>query len=315
MEKIPPPVSLVEKVLAENIKLIKEYCVDEDKVRLNESDFADIYSTTEIRNDLATVARLKDKMQKEDYHLGQEGVKTHKEKSGALEAIIAIEGNDWGWFGEGVSITLASEYDDLVNRVDEIIEIPSPAADDQDHPQVQRVALAVDASMNAHISAVIHKMESHLSHIIGRSEPLEVKYFKSDIDGHKGKLKMVIPVVVGVSGERVPELINAFANLIKLGEKPASDEKSKALYQVKLKKITEHPAQKIFLEEIKLQLDFYLSKLADREDKNSNFYRLEITNLQKWIEEVLDQKQEIAVGDWGQDKMYLTIKAFTEGKL
>lgn len=257
--------------------------------------FSDIFSLKEISTDISNVENLKSKFVVNDSKLSPEGVanKVHSRKrSEALEIIIAdqIELNDW--FGGESLFFRTTEYDDIFNGTDAVVEFNL-----EDKPE--RLALAIDSTSQTDLYRVKEKINRNISNML--TNKLEIKYFESQIDGYKGSLKNVVPVVIGLEAGNTNDLIDTFSKLIKFGEKmndPSLHVNEKILAKqgfLSLKKdIVKHPAQVIFLEEILNQLEMY-NTLLNRENNPRVAVKAEdISRLTNIIHHILDDKKNIS---------------------
>lgn len=285
--------------------------------RLQEIDFADVYPKAEISRDRQVIETLKAKFEKDLDHLSPEEIKrveAGKKMSEALEAIIVEEGETFNWFGKDTLVIRTTEYDDVVNGVDAVLEF-EPSENDSPDERVRRLALAIDASMSPEHFSVQRKISRHSEHLTRKRPPLEIKYFNSAADNYKGKLTRVVPVVVGIEGKNTDELIDLFAQLTKLGNAPKQNQTAMSLYKEKIQEAENHPVQVIFLREIQEQLIYYLRLLELFQDSEADFYRTEITKLLTNIEKSLETKKDINATNLEQDQVFCLIKKLTQKKV
>lgn len=285
--------------------------------RLKEEEFADIYSQEEVEKDRIIVSALKREFEKDLDHLDPAEIRKIEEKkqwSEALEVIITQQGGECGWFGKEASSVRAARYDDYVNGVDGVLEF-EPKPERQGKGKVRRIVLAIDASMNPDFENVKRKVDRNLAHLTERGEErIKVKYFESQVDGFKGELEMVIPVVVGVDGGNANRLIGLFADIIELGNSKSKERSIKERYQKLIGEAREHPAQRVFLEEIKEQLVCYAAYFEGHTDKEGKLYQEEVLALLDKIEEVIAEKEYIKedgtvdLGGLESDGVFLSIK-------
>lgn len=302
---IPGERELEEAQHQENIELLLK-----EGERLSEDDFTDIYGPSVVKRDKKAVEELEGKLRKEmriDNLNSQEQaeVEAARKRSEALEVIVVQGGDNFRWLG-GARLVRTTKYDDLKHGVDAVAEFPKKdKAGAKEKPQ--RIALAIDACANPHLPSVREKMVKHFSRLTEEAG-VEVKYYQSPIDGSKGAIEMVVPVVIGVEGKSVDDLIELFSSLLKLGEAPQHDKTAAARYKEKLEEAKEHPVQMIFLKEIEKQLDCYLRLLKTSSDKKSNFYKKEIEALLEKIKEITDSKKDIDFEHLTEDKIFQAIK-------
>lgn len=281
----------------------------ERKKRLQEIDFIDDgkkgYSEAEVKRDLETVERMKEKFEKGQDHMTDAEIKRAKENENrgeALEVIILDKGEELEWFGLGTRLSRTTKHDDIFNGVDGVAEFVSK------EKTTHRVALAVDASMNSDFSALKRKIDRNIRKITNNKDEIEVKYFKSAIDDFKGKLALIIPVVIGMEGKKANELIGIFSQIMVLqAREPKSGEELKKLDQL-LIEAKNHPCQVIFLKEIKEQIAFYKELLAGDKSIKAQLFMNEINSLLEIINLIIGSKKEILGGELEKDGVYLTIK-------
>ena len=207
-----------------------------------------------------------------------------KKRSESLEIIIGDQIELNNWFGPDALFNRTTEYDDFFNGVDAVAEF-------KNKEKPQRLALAIDATMKADLTGVKKKIDRNISKLLNNN--LEVKYFESKIDDYKGKLKNVIPVVLGVEGEDADELVHKFAELIHLKKKLYKNDSDEKLISEKKNQLAQHPVQIIFLKEIKLQLDMYHHILEKENNKSIFVDTQQITDMTSLIDGILKDKHDI----------------------
>lgn len=223
--------------------------------------FVGIYSEEEIKEDVVKVWEAEKYFQKRNQMWG---INKMGEKFGDnLEYVIDKSAEQNYWFGENSFVTKTLKYDDYINRVDFVLEYDMSEFDENP----QRVAIMVDCTssrekINRKISTNITSME------LGKTR---VKYFESQVDSFRGEV-VCIPVVIGLDGKHVEQLLDNVKNNHYL-------ERS--------------PAQVVFLEEIKMQLRLYRQILSSKKGNYSNTLE-KIENIQKIIGGVIDQKTSLA---------------------
>jgi hypothetical protein len=149
--------------------------------------------------------------------------------SDILEAILYLELGDGKWFGEETASMLATEYDDVVNGVDVVVEFLST-----ERPGM--LAIAVDATMSR--DAVRTKLQKIKSKI-KTDELTKVKYFESGRNGSKSSLENLPHVVIGLDPETILEL-------------------SQLLVQGDNEKLLSHHARFVVIQEVWEQLEWGL---------------------------------------------------------
>ncbi len=133
-----------------NYEIILEY--KENLAVPNPKDFMGIYLKEVIGKDLNRL-RLTEKRIAEDYSklgvMEREILDENKKRGECLEIILADQIYDGDWFGPEAMTSITSEYDDIVNGIDMIVEF------DKEKPQ--RMALAVDASTASDVGIIEEK--------------------------------------------------------------------------------------------------------------------------------------------------------------
>ena len=88
----------------------------------------------------------------------------------------------------------------------------------------------------------------------------------------------------------------------------------KTIFKEIQKKIEEHPAQFIFLEEIKMQLNMYSRLLENKNDEISNLYKQEIKDFVEIINNIIESKRYYSKQKRNRenDEIYLIIKNLTK---
>ncbi|MDD2483301.1 MAG: hypothetical protein PHE32_00940 [Candidatus Shapirobacteria bacterium] len=177
----------------------------------------------------------------------------------ALESVLDKWANLSGWFGGESVLIKASEFEDYFNGVDFYLEFKGQNQDDLK----KRVILAIDATSAVDNSKLIGKIDSAVYKVTTRGG-VDIKYYKSAIDGSMGYLKGAIPIVIGVDHNHADDFqIHAGENNF----------------------FRNHPDQVSFLEEINLQLDYYLTlEIADE-------MRTKIEEAKKIMSQVWEEKK------------------------
>lgn len=273
--------------------------------RINPDQFKGVYPAEEIRRDQEVVKGLNDHFEAPLENLGSEDrerIKRIKETSSAVETIVADGSESYDWMGENATAVVTSTYDDWVNGIDGVVEFSQNNRDEEP----QRIALAIDASMNPDFGSVHKKVTRNIQKMTGDDKPPRVKYFESQITGKKGPLEMIVPVVVGVEGAHARELIVLFSDILFLRKKPNKTAKDSEQLKILNKKMETHPAQIIFLEEIKEQLQTYLELSGQLNNAKFLGYQKQIRALLNIIEEILTAKTNIK-NEWEDDQVMTAI--------
>jgi hypothetical protein len=266
--------------------------------RLKEADFEELYQKDEILKDKKMVERMKEKFSEDQESLTKDEILVIRERktvSEAMEKIIVEGGEIHNWFGGDSSLIQTTEYDDIFNGIDVVLEIEIEGEENK------RIALVVDVTMSSDTSILQKKIANNLSSITGK-KPKEVKYFRSEITDEAEKIQDIIPVVVGLDKENSSELLTLFANIQRLKNVSGKSENDRKKLKENLKNAELHPAQKIFLNEIAMQLETYLNINIKKEMKNKIEETVEI------IYTILSEKKKIDITEIENDGCYQNIK-------
>lgn len=270
-----------------NRQLVLEH---EQAERAAIEDFDDLFSDSEREADTKRLATLKQEAAARDAALPEDQRLEYQEseqRASALEIIIADQAELNNWFGEQSLITRTTEFDDLANGVDSVVEF------DLGEDVPERLALAIDASTSASPDVIAEKMKKRFEKVVS-GDLAEVKYFRSQIDDAVGPIA-AIPVVIGLDRMHADELTADFAQMIKLeqtrkaaAEKGSREVEERTRAAIKEKKLAmaKHPGQILFHKQMLAQFDMYekSNPPADIREK--------IRALQTLINEVLIQKED-----------------------
>lgn len=169
---------------------------------------------------------------------------TH-ERAIIAEAIIADRAEKDNWFGENCFIALASEYDDVYNHTDLILEFDEEGG-------VTRLAVDVTTAENYE---TLEKKRINIRKDIESGKLTSLKYFISEIDDTQGKISGLPRIIINISKEDVKEL-------------------SELIVNKENKKLSKHPIQDEILQDVKDQLESeleYAEIYFKRFPKNKSF--------------------------------------------
>lgn len=236
-------------------------------------DFTELYGQENILKDKAVVERLK-----KNFGTGlssQELAQEQETKRAAeiFEAIMLEQSELSNWFGENASTIKTSEFDDIVNGVDMVIEVDEPGS------SPGHVALAVDVSFG---TIGIERKIARAKTEIDQNNSGNVKYFFSEKTGFKGQLTRVPRIVLGVEKARVAELIGLDMNK-------------------RLKDLAQHPIQRVIAAETCTQLEIF-SKYAQSKGNMAaaNTYGRAFQFMQR----TLSNQRRMPIGDLGNDRVF-----------
>jgi hypothetical protein len=181
----------VPQALEKANKILSQY-------RINTGDFLDLYGSEVIEKDLADL-----KKRKSDFSNGrlpEIHERVNKDLATIFEAMIFDQGESSEWFGENAFLISTSEYDDVINGVDVVVEW------DQDSG-VSRMAAGIDVTFNHDVQKKIHAIKkSILAGNLG-----VIKYFKSEVSKIRGEVSEVPRIILGADVDTVRELTNEWA--------------------------------------------------------------------------------------------------------
>lgn len=256
--------------------------------------FSDIFPKEEIQKDKIFVSNIESKWRAKTLLIDQkyrENLFCSKKRSEALEIIISDQIELNNWFGQDAFFYKTTRYDDIVNGTDAVVEFTT-----EDKPE--RLALAIDSTSNTSQQKIKEKIDRNIAKVLNNS--LEVKYFNSQVNEDKGVLKGVIPVVIGLEAKNTNNLIDNFAQIIRLKQTSESSSitethkaSSKKEYLILRDKMVSNPTQIIFLEEIRMQLNMYQSILNSENNPNVFVQQTDVSKLIKIIEDILTNKEDI----------------------
>jgi hypothetical protein len=154
-----------------------------------------------------------------------------------FEALVIDQIAQNEWFGKGVEVKKASDFDDIVNKVDAIVGIENGPMN------ASHLALAVDITTQTTSQKKFDQIVSEIK----RGQLTEVKYFVSDILHFKGTMQNIPRVVVGADKKTIMDAVDKWINNTDQANQEA---------------LREHILQAIILEEIRVQLEKF-SDFAD----------------------------------------------------
>lgn len=283
--------------VASQAKALAEYL--EPQVCLSEDDFAVVYSPQEIEKDKILVEKFKSRFG--DYHSAAEKKSSEFSKtiSSAMERIVAEHGELNDWFGHESFLSKTTEYDDIINGVDFILEfdIEDPEAIGLDE-NYHKIALAADVTSSRDSSIVAEKMRKSQERTFAPHKPA-VKYFDSQIEAFaKGSVDHIVSVVIGIEMENSKGIIEDAFRLATLVRRADKNDIQKAELKRLNHKFETHPAQMIFLKEILFQLQDY-QKFAE---ENGDSLGGEISSLVAVISSVIEQKEAAGITAIGMER-------------
>ena len=206
-----------QKILGENV--------------IDQRSFGGLYPQAEIDRDLATVRRFENKFQEESTLQERED----KKLATIFEAIFHDGLTRGRWLGEDVNAIKPSRFDDIVNKVDSIVEFQKGVAVEREDKSASYLALAMDVTFGSHVEEKLRRIKNVE---IGEGKLTQIKYFESRYLGGQLELSGVPRVVVGADRETVKGLVEVWLS---------GDEKA----------LEAHPLRAMVLEEIRMQLEAF----------------------------------------------------------
>lgn len=150
--------------------------------------FSDLYDPKAIQKDLAYVQNLKDTV----FETG-----SGKIAADILEGIAYEQIELANWFGPYAHTIKTSEYDDIKNGVDLMVEF--------DEPETSRSHLALGIDATYGVQGITKKLE-RIHRDIDQGKLTEVKYFEAGDGSFKGRLQQVPRIILGVERDTVLSL-------------------------------------------------------------------------------------------------------------
>lgn len=243
----PGELSIAEEKAFELLK------TERDKAAIDMDKFEKIegYSKERVKRDKERIAKKKREIEK----AGTEPTK----KARLLEMVLTDQIELSNWFGQNPHTIVPAEYDDLFHGVDLALEI-------EDEHGIKHLALGIDATSSS--KKITEKLKMIRSHIADGTLT-SMEYFHSDDfnPDFYGTMSNIPSVVIGADGKTIEELSELWMSaygLAKLRQKsgapplsPEAEESWKKRIREAKKKLANHRAQFLLLEEIKIQLTVF----------------------------------------------------------
>ena len=240
------------------------------KVLLNPILLEDFPNYRDWEEDQAYVDKLKEKFKRDAVGSSPEEVESAK-LGEIFEAIIFEQIELSNWLGENANTIQPSDYDDIINKVDCIVEI------EESPTSTSHLALAMDVTISGHFGDKF----AHIKKSIDTGELTKIKYFATDAGNFKGEKSLIPSVVIAVDRPTLFSMIKAWTQ---------KDQKA----------LAEHPAQVKILEEIRIQLSAF-AKYAESVGKPRlvEVYQHSLAIVEKIIteKEITEEQFKEAHGD------------------
>lgn len=191
-------------------------------------DFIDLYGRENVDQDLRRIELLKGRFEEDET----------KKAAEVLEAIIYEQCELSNWLGNNAETIKTSEFDDIENGVDLVVEF-------MEQIQTSHLALGVDVTFG---TKNIEKKFNKIKAQIQQDQLTTVKYFQSN--DFKGSLRNVPRVIIGVELDTVNQLAGLWL-------------------QNQKQKLAEHPVRLLFLTQIQKQLEIFLEYAQKNNAQNA----------------------------------------------
>jgi hypothetical protein len=168
---------VLQRMHAEAKRILAEDAIDPAR-------FTDLYGTENVTRDLRKVEEIKSKFESNE----------SKSAAEVFEAILHQHVELSDWLGPNAETIRASEFDDIINGVDLIVEF-------NEDDSTRHLALGVDVTFG---SISMQKKFERIKTEIEANKLATVKYFEAH--GYQGSLTQTPRVVVGVELDKVIQL-------------------------------------------------------------------------------------------------------------
>ncbi|MEX1063954.1 MAG: hypothetical protein WD898_01625 [Candidatus Paceibacterota bacterium] len=261
-ETLSAPEKLTEAELEAYEKLVPPH--KEDAIDIE--GFIDLYGQETVQKDKSRVEELEQKF--EDSLKSTPEIAEYQKRGELLEAILTEQIELEDWMGGDAQTITPSRYDDIVNGVDLMVEFENEGG------FIKHLALSIDATTSRH---EISRKIDQIRRDIQKDHLTTIKYFASEETGFRGELREVPRVIVGADVNTIRELAGLWLNLGKAKEKRTELEKDLGVDSPEVERVRgeirslrtrlgEHRVQFQILEEIKLQLEYFI-KLSETQGK------------------------------------------------
>ncbi len=208
---------------------------------IDPEDFTDLYK--DVASDMAYVEKVDQSIEARELSPQERG---HTRRGRLFEVIVDTQIVENAWLGPDAQVIKPSRFDDIVNKVDTIVEF------EQDQGR-SHLALAFDVTKG---QEKIREKFNDVRRSIDEDKLTRVKYFKSR--GLRGELSGFPRVIVGADQPTIANLIN-----LVLEAKKNKDPKEVPRLQ---RRLENDPVQFQFLFEVKIQLEAF-RKYAEKKGK------------------------------------------------
>jgi len=211
---------IIEKIMIDKMHE-KAYSVLMENIICPE-DFADLYGAENVKQDIEYVKKMENIFKNESLP----ETKEMKKLATTLEAIIYEQAELNNWLGPDAETIKTSQYDDIKNKVDSVVEFYK----EEDYTS-SHLALAIDETFSFNINEKFNRIKKEIE----KGELTQIKYFVSEKMNLRGELNKLPRVVIGTNAKTIQII----------GE---------LWLEKKQKELAKHPIQFLLLEEMLLQI-------------------------------------------------------------
>lgn len=264
----------------------KKIMAEFDVARPDLRDFYDLYDPVTIKRDEKFVSDQEKKFSEKN-ESEYKGNKSHaeydkarKQLSEIMEVLIGHYGEIAGWFGDESTIMRTTKYDDYKNGADLIIFFET-----DDEP----IALSIDVTSASNFSDISEKINTCTVKATAKNkEATQIKYAKLPND-EVASLPSSIPLTIGFSQPTVIDLMRTVVTNQELIHKPSKNDLDKEKISVLKNQINNNPIQINMLQQIYIQLGYYIAVLEQRNQGN-NQYLDQLKKVHENVEDIYFKK-------------------------
>ena len=185
-QNLPETVKIEEAFSVEQMAKKAKASLKREEICLD--DFEGIYTKEKIEADKKYVEEKEKVFDRDD----TENEKEMKKLATIFEVVVYKHGELSEWFGHGALTIKTSEYDDIKNGVDLMVEF-----EEKGH-----LALAIDVTFSNDTEKKFERIQKEIE----KGKLTEVEYFKSESEEYPHSLQKVPRVVIGAEKKTVMEL-------------------------------------------------------------------------------------------------------------
>lgn len=219
----------------------------------------------------------------------EKAISTDREKIYAtvIEAIIFDQIQKGNWFGEDAIAFLTSDYDDYLNGADLAVETGGKLNLSGGHG----ILLSFDATYSESRERIESKISKFVQKISSGKMGV-ITFYKSPNGRVRGSVDYVPVLTVGFGKATI-------ARLSELWLKNNEDSN---------KELSKHPAQKLILEECRVQLESFLNFVNTTNPPNKELLKASLREELEMIEVILEKKKSVYLGNLEDDPVSILIR-------